>query len=288
MWRPLGHPVERLADDPHGLAHLLDAHRVAVVGVAVGPERHLEVEVLVARVGRRLAQVEVHAGGAQRGAGHAEVDQLLGREHADALGAVEPDRVARQQALVLVDAARHLVEEGAQALLEPGGHVVGAAAHLEVPRVHAVAGDHLAQVEGLLALAVGVEEQRDGAELQAAGAQPDQVARDAVELGHDHAQVLGAVGDLELQQALHRHRVGVDVEERGQVVHPRDERDALPVGLVLALLLDAGVQVADHRVQVADDLAVELGDQAQHAVGRGVLGAEVDDHRAGASPGSDS
>ena len=39
--------------------------------------------------------------------------------------------------------------------------------------------------------------------------------------------------------------VGVLVEQRREVVHPRHERDALRPVAVLAVLLDAGVQVAD-------------------------------------------
>ncbi len=36
------------------------------------------------------------------------------------------------------------------------------------------------------------------------------------------------------------------------------------------------MQQADVRIDALDDLAVELEHQAQHAVGRGVLGPEVD------------
>ena len=90
------------------------------------------------------------------------------------------------------------------------------------------------------------------------------------------AQVLRALRHLDVQQRLdgaaERHRVEVVRE----VVHPLDERDDLPVGLVLAVLLDAGVHVADDRLDVAHDLALERRDQPQHAVRGGVVRAEVE------------
>src|ERR671931_624081 len=85
-----------------------------------------------------------------------------------------------------------------------------------------------------------------------------------------------ALGDLEAEQRLdgaaERHRVEVVRE----VVHPLDDGDGLPVALVLRRLLDAGVDVADDGLEVADDLALERHQQAQHAVRGRVVGAEVD------------
>jgi hypothetical protein len=92
----------------------------------------------------------------------------------------------------------------------------------------------------------------------------------------DHAQVLRALGDLELEQRLdgaaERHRV----EVVGQVVHPLHDGDGLPVALVLGRLLDAGVDVADDRLEVADHLALERDEQPQHAVRGRVVRAHVE------------
>src|SRR5690606_41677104 len=46
----------------------------------------------------------------------------------------------------------------------------------------------------------------------------------------------------------------------------------------LHVLLDAGVQIPDAGAGIADRFAVDLQDQAQHAVRRGMLRAHVDDH----------
>ena len=65
--------------------------------------------------------------------------------------------------------------------------------------------------------------------------------------------------------------------ERREVVHPGAERHALHPGAELHVLLDAGVQVADAAAGLGHRLALELEDQPQHAVGRRVLRAHVDD-----------
>ncbi len=44
----------------------------------------------------------------------------------------------------------------------------------------------------------------------------------------------------------------------------------------LHLLLDPGVQVADHRLDAPYLLAIEVDEQAQDAMGGGVMGPEVD------------
>src|SRR5579875_2987004 len=75
--RALGQPLERLADDLRRLVQLGLADAVAVVVVADGADRDLEVEVVVAGVGRGLAQVPRVAGRAQERHGDAEFQQRL-------------------------------------------------------------------------------------------------------------------------------------------------------------------------------------------------------------------
>jgi hypothetical protein len=130
---------------------------------------------------------------------------------------------------------------------KPGGDVLEDAADLDVARVHALAGGHLEQVEDLLAVAEAVPEHRDRAEVERARPEPHEVGHDAVELEVDHAQVLRARRDLEVEQRLDRPAERHRVEVVREVVHPLDDRDDLPVGLVLGGLLDAGVDVADDR-----------------------------------------
>ena len=99
---------------------------------------------------------------------------------------------------------------------------------------------------------------------------------DPVELQVDHPQVLRARRHLEAEQRLDRAAERHRVEVVADVIHPLDHGDHLPVGLLLGGLLDPGVDVADDRLDVADDLALERRDQPQHAVRRGVVGPDVE------------
>ena len=103
LMRPSGHAIERLLADLDRLAHLLHADDVAGPDVAVVGDRHLELELLVAGVGHVAAQVPVDAARAQRRSGDAERDGVCGGEVADALEAADPDGIAGEQVLVLVD-----------------------------------------------------------------------------------------------------------------------------------------------------------------------------------------
>ena len=66
--------------------------------------------------------------------------------------------------------------------------------------------------------------------------------------------------------------------KRGEVVHAGDVGRALHEGEAFAGLLHPGVEVADDRLGPADHLAFELDLEPEHAVGRWMLGAHVDDH----------
>ena len=277
--RPLGQAVEALLEDPDRLAHLGDPAAVAVVAVADGPDGDLEVDLVVGEEWVGLPQVPRLAGRAQKRAGDAELEQALARDDPDVLGALEEDLVLVEQRLELVDARGHDLDELAQLPLEAQRDVLEDAADLEVARVHPLAGRHLEHVEHRVALAEAVPEHRDRAEVQGRGAEPDQVRVDPVQLHVDHPQVLGAVGDLQLEQLLDAAAVGLHVEEVAEVVHPLHVGDGLPVALLLAGLLDTRVDVADDRLQVQDLLALQGHDQAQHPVGRRVVRPHVDRHQ---------
>ena len=210
------------------------------------------------------------------GPGHAQVEQRLLVDDADVLrGAGRRSRCGRA-APRTGRAASAACAELARLRLPARRDVLDHAADLEVARVEALAGRVLEQVEHVVALAAAPPEHRDGAEVERRGGEPEQVARDPVQLEVDHPQVLRARRHLEVEQPLDRHAEGHRVEVVGEVVHPLDERDDLPVGLVLARLLDARVDVADDRLHVEDGLALERQQQAQHPVRRRVVRAHVD------------
>ena len=220
-------------------------------------------------------------GGPQQRPGDPEREHRLERYLSDVLEALQQDLVAVEDRLVLVDARRHVGEEAANLLLEAGWDVLHHAADLEVARVQALPARHFEDVEDLLPVAERVPEQRDRAEVECRGTEPEEVAGDPVELEVDHAQVLGARWDLLVQQPLDRHAIRQRVEVIREVVHPLDERDDLPVRLVLAALLDARVDVADDRRDRPDDLALERQEQPEHPVRRRMVRTHVDREQLG-------
>src|SRR5258708_8540237 len=122
----LAQPVDALLDDAVGLAHLVHAHEIAVVAIAVGADRDVEVELVVNLVRLLLAQVPRDARAAQHGPREAQRLRALRRDHADADGALLPDAVAGEQRLVVVHVLREApgevldeIEHRALALLLP-------------------------------------------------------------------------------------------------------------------------------------------------------------------------
>src|ERR1051325_8132047 len=61
-------------------------------------------------------------------------------------------------------------------------------------------------------------------------------------------------------------------------MEPVEIRDRLQIGLVLDQLFGAAMQKPDMGIYPGDDLAVQVQDQAQHAMRRRMLGAEIDGH----------
>jgi hypothetical protein len=119
---PSGKLGDRLADDAHRLAHLLAADEVAVVAVALGADRDVEVVLLVAAVRLVLAQVERHAARPQVRAREAVGDRVLLGDDADAGGPVGEDLVPGQEVQDLLEERQELVAEGEDAARSsPGG-----------------------------------------------------------------------------------------------------------------------------------------------------------------------
>ena len=63
---------------------------------------------------------------------------------------------------------------------------------------------------------------------------------------------------------------------RRDVIEPVEIRHRLQIGLVLDQLLGPAVEKPDMRIDALHNLAVELKHKTQHAVGRRVLGPEID------------
>mmetsp|Transcript_21947 Transcript_21947/g.86020 ORF Transcript_21947/g.86020 Transcript_21947/m.86020 type:complete len:373 (+) Transcript_21947:1737-2855(+) len=293
-------PLHALLHDAVGLAHLLDAHDVAVVGVAIRADRDVEIHLVVHVVGLLLAQIPGDARAAQHGPGEAQVERALGRHDADANGALLPDAVVRQQRLVVVDVLREALAEvldeiqqrALAVLVELGDglrvldladlvlrhrvrQVAVDTARTEVGRVHARTRHRLVHVEDVLTLPEAVDEDVHRTAVQTVSPQPQQVVQDAGQFREHHADVLCADRHFDAQHLLDGQAVGVLVGHHRHVVETVHIGQRLDEGLLLGKLFGGAVQQADVGVGTLDDLTVQLQHQAQHAVGGRVLRAEV-------------
>ena len=88
-----------------------------------------------------------------------------------------------------------------------------------------------------------------------------------------------------VQQLLDRFAVAQAVRDRRHVVHAIHVGIEHGVGAVLGDLLHAAMQVADHAFGAQNFFAVQLQDDAQHAVRGRVLRAHVDDELVGIEKG---
>ncbi len=92
-------------------------------------------------------------------------------------------------------------------------------------------------------------------------------------------------GASDRQKLLDRLAITQPIGDRGDIIHAVDVGIEHRVGAVLGDLLHAAMQVADDALGSQNLLAIQLQDDAQHAVGRWVLGAHVEDHFGGIEEG---
>jgi hypothetical protein len=144
--------------------------------------------------------------------------------------------------------------------------------------VHAHPRHELGQVEHHVALAEAVPEHRDRPQLERARPEEDEVRVDPVQLAEQHPHPRRLGWNVDLEQLLDREHEDELVVLEGDVVDALGVRDRLPPRLVLHVLLEAGVEVADDRPEADDLLAQEIDDEPKHSVRRRVVRPEVDLH----------
>ncbi len=142
--------------------------------------------------------------------------------------------------------------------------------------MHACAGRPLEEVEAILADLEHPQVWRHRADIHDMRAKVQHVIADAGQLGEKDAQILRADRHFEVQQLLDREHIAMLLRKRRAIIEPVEIRQRLQIGLILDQLLGATMQQADMRIAALDDLAIQLHDEAQHAVRRGMLRAEVD------------
>ncbi len=278
--RAVRHVVETLVDDPEALLDLVHPEQVARQAVALLARRDVEFELREDAVRVRPPDVERDARRAQVRAGHDHAEGGRRVDRAQTAHPADEDLVLveeRVPGLDLLGRVAHPVAEPAHELVV---QVPVDAADPEVVEQHPLTGQAREHVDDLVALDEGPQDRRQATEVQGHPAEEQRVAGDPVELRREHADVLGATRDLHVQQLLERHDARPLAEQRAHVLQRVEVADGLVVVRVLAQLLDAAMEVPQHRVEIDHLLAVELEDHPQHAVGRGVLRTHVDEHLA--------
>src|SRR5246127_3197898 len=280
--RSLGNSFDGLQADQAGLAHLFHANHVPVVSVAVGADGNFELILVVGRVGLSLAQVPLHAASAKKGTGGAESDAVGGTEHADVARAANPDTVAGQEIDIVLDAALEILAEALDVLLESLVCLVLQTANAESVRGEARATILFEDFEDFFALAEAVEERGESADVQSMSAEPNQVAGNALQFRKDGANDPGAWRRFGIEEFFDSLAIAQAIADRRDIIHAIDIRSKLLISAVLGDFFDAAVEIANDALSAANAFSVEFQLYAQHAVGRGMLRAHVDDKFVGA------
>src|SRR5690606_19628715 len=294
-------PLDALADDAIAFTHFGHTAQIAVVAVAVHAHGHVELHAVVDFVGLVLAKIPFNAGTTQHGAGKTHGLCRFRRDHTHIDQTLLPDAVVGEQGFVLVDTGGEAIGEvfdeveqrtrtrlvhGAQfflaAVLAVSGvlrHGVGqVAVHTAraiVGRVHARARHRLVHVHEVFTFAEGIQEHGHGTHVERVGTERHQVVQNARDLVEHHPDILGAQRDLDTQQLLDGHDIGVLIAHHRHVVETIHVWQRLQIGAMFGQLLGGAVQQPDMWVGTLDHFTVEFEHQTQNAVGRRVLGTKV-------------
>ena len=141
-------------------------------------------------------------------------------------GPLLEDVVVEQQGVVFGQALLDGGRKASSSSIHSAGEVALHAPDADVVVEQPAAGEVIEQVQAALALSELVQEGREGTEVEAVDPDRHQVAEDPLHLGHDDADVLGALRHLEPAQALDGHAADVLVVNRREVVPSGPRRAA--------------------------------------------------------------
>jgi hypothetical protein len=189
---------------------------------------------------------------------------------------VPHDAVAVDQLLDVRQELGDRLEQRAAARHEVGGHVDRQSSHAHVGDGQPGAAACLDQIVDVLPVLIEVNEVGQSADVDEVRAYADAVIHDPRELGKDRPHQDPPVRDLDSEHLLDRAHVSHAVDHGGDVVQAIGVGDdAVPV-MGLRHLLEAAMQVADHRLSADDPLPIQPGDQMDDSVRRGMRRADRD------------
>ena len=276
--RAFGHVAQALAHDPRRLPHFLDPDHEAVVAIALAcrPECRTPSGHRLRRAGYLRRS---HGMPAARIIGPREApgDGVFLADRADVDVALLEDAVVGDQADRILEHASGTCRGRSRCLVEHlRRNVLVDPADAEVIGVHPRARHRFVELHRVLADLEQPQVRGHRADVHDVAAEVEHVVRDARQFRHQHADILRAQRHLEPHQFLDREHVAMLHAHRRAIIEPVEVRQRLGVGLIFDQFLGAAVEQADMRIDPLDDLAVQLHDQAQHAMRGGMLRAEVD------------
>ena len=183
-----------------------------------------------------------------------------------------------QQGVVFSKATGEHVENTQNAVAPSVGKIGSNAAGTDVVVVHAEASDFLKEAKRLFAFTPSVKHHRHCTEVHAVGGHEEKVRRNAIHLGHEHADPDRTFRDFDIEQLFDSKREGKFGEQRRCVIHTRHVGGALQVSEFFTRALHACMEVADDRLTTKNGLALEFEHETQHAMSRRMLRTHVDDH----------
>ena len=250
--------------------HEVAVHRVAACQCALLP-LHLVVHV----VGVVLAHIVLPACSTSGRTSHSVVDAVLQTHRSALLEAVVSDDVVAEHVHVLLNHRAQVLHQVLHVLHEVRVDVGLQAADAVVVLDEASAGGLLHHVEHVLAVAHAIEERGQGTEVLSTARGVEQVRVETLQLVHDGANVLDAVGELNAHAFLDDTHQCMTVLHGTQVVQTVGQGQCLRVGHRLPHLLNTTMNVAQMRIDALHGLTVEHSLQAEHTMRGRVLRANV-------------
>src|SRR5215468_4388564 len=280
--------LDALAHDADRLAHLLHADAVTIVAITAAADRDIEIELCIALIGLRLAQVPGSARASHHHAGETPCPGIGETDDADVDIALLEDAVVSEQRFKVIADLEEGIAERRDVVDQLIGQVLVYAADPEIGRMHAAARSALIKHHQLFALFEAPQWWRERSHVHRLRGDVEKVRQQTADLRIENANELRPFRDDDAEQLFCRKAEGMLLIHRCDIVETVEIRDRLLIGLVLDQLFGTAMQEPDMRIDAIDHLAVKFQHEAQHAMRRRMLRPEVDgkiaDGRLGHAP----
>ena len=144
--------------------------------------------------------------------------------------------------------------------------------------IHAQAGDFLKEAKRFFTFTPAIKHHRYCTEIHAVRGHEEKVRRNAIHLGHEHADPDRTFRNFDIKQLLDREGESEFGKQRRRIIHASHVGGALEIGEFFTGALHAGVQIANDRLATKNRFALQFEHETQHTVSRRMLRAHVDDH----------